>query len=148
MSEEAVSIQDIINMNTNYNGILKIEPVVTNKTDYILIKSKHFEQPEKIVIIFTGINTVSDNAVKNIKEYYLTETLDDGYIEIYTKPGETLEESFKCQILSDNGLSQTNQGCGIMGGKRKRRKTKKNKKIKSKKGKSKSKSKSKRRMRK
>jgi hypothetical protein len=132
MSEGAVSIQDIINMNTNSEGISKIEPVVTNSSNYILISSKHYGQPEKIVIVFTG-STQADNAVKSIKEYYLVKQIDD-YIQIYSKD-TSLDEDIVCQLLGKVGYKI--ESCGIMGGKRKRRITKKNKKRKSKKCKSK-----------
>lgn len=135
MSEGPFSITDIINENTNKETISPIPPIITYGSNYILIDSKHFEQPEKKVIIYTGA-VLGGVLNKESKSYYLKETIDDGYIEIYSKSNE-LTDIIRCKILSDIGYKKPSEGCNMMGGKRKRRRTKKNKKRKSKKCKSK-----------
>ncbi len=137
MSGKAVSIDDLISENTNKESPSPISPIIKYRSNYILIDSKHFEQPEKKVIIYTG-SVLGGAANRTNNLYKLTETLDNGYIEIYTKTDETLEKSIKCKILQDNGYDTQSSGCNMSGGKRRKR-TKKNKKRKSKKCKSKSK---------
>ena len=131
------SIDDIIDSNTSKESQLPIPPVVEYYPNFILIKSEHFEQPKKKIIIFTG-TTQSDYRVPNIKDYNLIKGYDNGNIEIYSiKSDEKLFENYKCEILQTIGYENpTNKGwCSISGGKRNRRKTKKNKKRKSKKSK-------------
>ena len=132
MSKGPFSITYIISENTNKETISPIPPIIKYGSNYILIDSKHFEQPEKKVIIYTG-KTQAHNAVESIKEYYLVKQIDD-YIEIYSKD-TSLDEDIVCQLLDI--VEYKSDSCGIMGGKRKRRRTKKNKKRKSKKCKSK-----------
>jgi hypothetical protein len=136
MSGTAVSIDDLISENTNKESPSPILPNIKYRSNYILIDSKHFEQPEKKVIIYTGL-VLSRTPNRTDKLYKLTETLDDGYIEIYTKTDETLEKGIRCKILQDNGYDTQSSGCNMSGGKRRKRRTKKNKKRKSKKCKSK-----------
>lgn len=127
------SIDDIIDSNTNKESIEPIPPVVEYYQNFILIKSEHFEQPKKKVIIFTGL-TSSRDRVPNISDYFLIKKYDNGNIEIYSiKSDKTLFKNYECEILETIGYENpTNKGlCSISGG----RKTKKNKKRKSKKSK-------------
>ena len=121
------SIDDIIDSNTSKESPLHILPIVEYYPNFILIKSEHYQQPKKKVIIFTG-TTRSDYREKNIKDYNLIKGYDNGNIEIYSIKSD--EQTFKeneCEILKTIGYkSPTNKGwCIILGGKRNRRKTKK-----------------------
>lgn len=117
------SIDDIIDSNTNKESIEPIPPVVEYYQNFILIKSEHFEQPKKKVIIFTG-PTSSKDRVPNIPDYFLIKKYDNGNIEIYSiKSDKTLFKNYECEILETIGYENpTNKGlCSISGG----RKTKK-----------------------
>lgn len=130
------SIEDIINSNTNKESTLHIEPDVKYYPNFILIKSEHFGKPKQTVIVFTGINTISNNIQQDIKEYNLVKKYDNGNIEIYST--ESDEQTFKeneCEILETIKYKSKSESCVIAGGKRNRRKTKKSKKRKSKKSK-------------
>lgn len=127
------SINNIIDSNTNKESIEPIPPVVDYYPNFILIKSEHFEQSKKKVIIFTG-PTSSRDRVPNIPDYFLIKEYDNGNIKIYSiKSDKTLFKNYECEILETIGYENpTNKGlCSISGG----RKTKKNKKRKSKKSK-------------
>ena len=86
------SINDIIDKNTNKESPKPIPPVVEYYPNFILIKSEHFEQPKKTVIIFTA-PTRSDYRVPNIKDYNLIKGYDNGNIEIYSIKSD--EQTFK-----------------------------------------------------
>jgi hypothetical protein len=131
------SIDDIIDKNTNKESPKPIPPVVEYYPNFILIKSEHYQQLKKKIIIFTG-PTSSRDRVPYIKDYNLIKKYDNGNIEIYSiESDKELFGNYECEILQTIGYENpTNKGwCSISGGKRNRRKTKKNKKRKSKKSK-------------
>ena len=115
---EPFSITDIINKNYD-KSITPIKPTETVKKTYILLIP---HDKDKIVIIHTGL-VMSGSPNRTNKLYYLTETLDNGSTEIYTKKDVRLEESLKSQILHEIS--------SMMGGGKGKR-TKKNKKRKTK----------------
>jgi hypothetical protein len=132
----SISIEYIIDSNTNKESPLHIPPVIKYYPNFILIKSKYFGKPKQTVIIFTGTDTISNNIQQDIKEYDLVKEYDDDNIKIYSKNDE-LSKDYECEILKQIGYESKSKSksCVIAGGKRNRRKTKKSKKRKSKKSK-------------